>query len=164
MRRLPYTSAVGSRRAWGLVMLGLVGGCVNTYVVDEATTANDASGTVADTDPSRDDATSSASNAMGDTAAATGGGTDDTTSADSGSNDVAGDTTSAGGAELCQPCTSDAECGAAVDLCYAFTESQLACLRRCGEGCGDGFQCQSVMSVDGVTDDQCVPTSGTCAQ
>lgn len=141
-------------------MTGLVGACVNTYVVDEVTTEADASGTGSTMPTSGADSTAATPDTAGEgTARATGA----STSVGS-SGTTEGDSPTSGTQELCQECMSDDECGAEIDLCYALDEVETACLRRCGEGCPDGFECVPVVSVDGVADDQCVPQTGTCAR
>ena len=63
---------------------------------------------------------------------------------------------------LCNPCTSDLQCGDGV--CAAFDDGN-ACTRPCGaeSACPGGYVCESVLSVDGPNpSDQCVPESKRC--
>jgi len=74
--------------------------------------------------------------------------------------------TSSGNANLpaCAACTADAQCGTG-DLCvYMGSMGASYCLQACGGGCPSGYTCSSspVYSVDGASDYQCVPPSGSC--
>jgi hypothetical protein len=63
---------------------------------------------------------------------------------------------------LCQSCTDDSTCNpSGSDRCLTIG-GQKACGRDCTFSiCPLGYQCSAV-SVDGVSANQCVPTSGTC--
>lgn len=160
---LPYTPLVRGIRAWILSTTGLVGACVNTYVVDEGSTDTEVTGTTNGPSTSGVDESEAGSGPASSSADGMAGATGDSGSVGSDGTGEA-DSATSGTQELCQECMSDDECGAEIDLCYALDEVETACLRRCGEGCPDGFECTPVVSVDGVADDQCVPTAGTCAQ
>lgn len=70
------------------------------------------------------------------------------------------------GAGLCEPCSADAQCGRAADLCAVVgNEGESFCLGECetSEECGDGFGCVEVTSVDGAGARQCMPQSGSCS-
>ncbi len=72
----------------------------------------------------------------------------------------------AGGAEVCEPCTTDIQCGDANDLCVAIgSGSDLVCLRDCDSACPTDFACSTgdMVSVDGVSAPQCVPLSLDCS-
>ncbi|MCA9668837.1 MAG: hypothetical protein KC503_24755 [Myxococcales bacterium] len=66
------------------------------------------------------------------------------------------------GANVCAPCTLDADCGGPTDFCVMLGADQgdrLACGRDCTAGaCPSGFRCDSSHSVP-----QCVPESTACA-
>ena len=70
-----------------------------------------------------------------------------------------------GGAELCEECSADVQCGGGQDNCVVVGgESESFCLTQCdGNGdCEDGFSCEEVESVDGAVAKQCVPDNGSC--
>jgi hypothetical protein len=70
-----------------------------------------------------------------------------------------------GGAGLCEPCSADAQCGEAGDLCTVVgSEGETVCLTACetSEECEAEFGCVEVTSVDGTSARQCTPQSGTC--
>lgn len=69
-----------------------------------------------------------------------------------------------GGAEACEPCSADVQCGGQGDLCAPLDGDEV-CLTACGDGdaCGEGLTCGDVTSVDGVATKQCVPDTGTCS-
>jgi hypothetical protein len=72
-----------------------------------------------------------------------------------------------GGLGLCEPCTSDAQCGDADDSCMRVgVEGDSFCFKSCDADaeCGDGYLCGPVAltSVNGVTSRQCVPVNETC--
>jgi hypothetical protein len=70
-----------------------------------------------------------------------------------------------GGAGLCEPCSADAQCGEADDLCAVVgSEGETVCLAGCAtsDECEATFSCIEVTSVDGASARQCVPQSGTC--
>jgi hypothetical protein len=74
--------------------------------------------------------------------------------------------TSTGTANLgiCEPCTSDAQCGTG-DLCtYIGSMGDTYCLQACGAGCPTGYACSAgeIYSVDGEEALQCVPSNGSC--
>lgn len=63
-----------------------------------------------------------------------------------------------GGADVCEPCSADVQCGGDADLCAVVGDrGETHCLAACGGGCDDGFACTEVTSVDGVTAEQCLP-------
>ena len=63
-----------------------------------------------------------------------------------------------GGAEVCEPCSADVQCGGESDLCAVVGDRGAThCVRACGGGCDEGFTCTQVTSVDGTTAEQCVP-------
>ncbi len=65
-----------------------------------------------------------------------------------------------GGAEVCEPCSADVQCGGAADLCAVVGgRSQTFCLEACEGGCDDGFECVSVESIDGESAEQCRPSA-----
>ncbi len=55
---------------------------------------------------------------------------------------------------LCLTCSQDSDCGDLATAACVFVGSESRCTVGCGEGCPDGFSC---------TDDQCVPTGGSCS-
>jgi hypothetical protein len=71
----------------------------------------------------------------------------------------------AGGLGACEACTSDAQCGGANDNCITIGGA-LRCATACGANnvCPTGYTCTgaAVMSVDGKSARQCVPTGGAC--
>ncbi|MCA9715241.1 MAG: hypothetical protein KC468_11225 [Myxococcales bacterium] len=71
-----------------------------------------------------------------------------------------------GGAAPCAPCSADAQCGGAQDLCVHEPQHDAAfCAVACGEGktCPDGYVCtEGVTSVDDVSLAQCRPASQSC--
>ncbi len=74
--------------------------------------------------------------------------------------------TSSGSSNLaaCDSCTADAQCGTG-DLCVPMgAQAASFCLQSCDAGCPTGYTCSTdpVMSVDGTSAKQCVPTSGSC--
>ncbi len=74
--------------------------------------------------------------------------------------------TSSGAANeaACATCTADAQCGNG-DLCvYMGSMGASYCLQSCAGGCPDGYTCsnEKVYSVDGTSDYQCIPQSGSC--
>ena len=65
---------------------------------------------------------------------------------------------------LCQPCTTDAQCGAVGDRCVTFDDGDF-----CGQDCQSAGQCPEGYGCDEVVDDQgqilayqCLPVSGSC--
>jgi hypothetical protein len=74
-----------------------------------------------------------------------------------------------GGLGLCEPCTSDAQCGGAGDDCLRVgVEGDSFCFKACSGAagdCPDGYVCsaQEVESVDGARARQCVPVGESCA-
>lgn len=71
----------------------------------------------------------------------------------------------AGGAEPCDGCSADAQCGDSADLCLPIgNEGETFCGAACENSseCPEGFGCVDVGSVDGASAKQCVPNSGTC--
>ncbi len=71
-----------------------------------------------------------------------------------------------GGLGLCEPCTADAQCRGADDLCVRVGGvSTGSCLEACTPGsCPSGSTCSAaeISSVDGRSGRQCIPDSGTC--
>lgn len=71
------------------------------------------------------------------------------------------------GAGPCQPCSWDAQCGGAADLCLQLGVDTVACGRSCSGAadCGPGYACspQSATSVEGAQGRQCIPSAGVCA-
>lgn len=70
-----------------------------------------------------------------------------------------------GGAGPCERCSADVQCGAAEDVCAVVgAASEQFCLSACGGegGCDDGFECASVVSVEGLEAMQCQPVTGEC--
>ncbi|MGE3457577.1 MAG: pre-peptidase C-terminal domain-containing protein [Kofleriaceae bacterium] len=64
----------------------------------------------------------------------------------------------------CEACSHDTQCGMG-DLCvYMGAMNASYCLQSCVSGCPTGFTCsaQKLPSVDGASDYQCVPQSGSC--
>ncbi|MCP4446220.1 MAG: hypothetical protein GY811_12880 [Myxococcales bacterium] len=73
----------------------------------------------------------------------------------------------AGGAGLCEPCTTDVQCGDAADRCVAIgPEADSVCLSDCGSACPTDFECSvgDLESVDGAPSRQCVPLSLDCSE
>ncbi len=70
-----------------------------------------------------------------------------------------------GGLGLCEPCSADAQCGGASDLCVQVG-GEASCLSACGAGdsCPQGYTCSSsaLTSESGASARQCVPTSQSC--
>ncbi len=59
----------------------------------------------------------------------------------------------------CEPCSSDIQCSGGK--CVAFG-TQKYCVMPCnGQPCKQNYQC-TLMSIDGVDNELCTPTSGTC--
>jgi hypothetical protein len=75
--------------------------------------------------------------------------------------------TGAGDAGLCNACTADVQCGDDGDLCVRVGAGGASyCLQACDgpEDCDAGFSCSpsDVTSVDGASERQCVPDTGSC--
>lgn len=74
----------------------------------------------------------------------------------------------AGGLELCEPCTTDNQCGGDGDLCMLMgPENDSFCFRSCtgDQDCPeDGYYCtiSEFISVDGASGRQCIPESFRC--
>jgi hypothetical protein len=73
----------------------------------------------------------------------------------------------AGGAAtagLCQPCTADDQCGTGNECVFMGSMGLSYCLASCSGGCASGYSCSNsaVTSVDGASEVQCEPASGTC--
>ncbi len=70
-----------------------------------------------------------------------------------------------GGLALCEPCSADAQCGAANDLCVQLGGAGR-CFVACGAGdvCPSGYTCSAsaLTSESGATARQCVPSSQSC--
>ena len=65
---------------------------------------------------------------------------------------------------ICATCTADAQCGSG-DLCvYVGSMGDSYCLQGCAGGCPSGYTCSAskLWSVDGASEYQCVPQSGSC--
>lgn len=72
-----------------------------------------------------------------------------------------------GGAGVCEPCTTDVQCGGTDDLCVRVgTENESFCLETCTSSadCPTDYSCSTtdLTSVDGNTGKQCVPNSNSC--
>lgn len=73
------------------------------------------------------------------------------------------------GAEPCEPCSADAQCGTDGDSCvFIGTSSESFCAQGCGGSgeCPSGYSCSDsdVTSVDGVKSRQCLPDSAVCGE
>lgn len=160
------------------VATGALASCVNDYLIEGGSTGSTSTGdalpstTTEPDDSSTETDPDAATGIDGDSRTSTSTSTTSSTSEGSGDGDTpstepdttdtdTGDTSDTG-AELCQPCESDAQCGGPNDLCVMTGEAQTVCLRTCGEGCPGGFSCESVTSVDGVRAQQCTPNRGNC--
>lgn len=73
-----------------------------------------------------------------------------------------------GGLAVCEPCTSDVQCGGAADNCLMLGSSGEG---RCGKACTSDDECPSAeyycsisewKSVDGVEARQCIPSTFEC--
>lgn len=73
----------------------------------------------------------------------------------------------AGGAALCESCTTDIQCGESTDLCVVVGASaDTFCLEACvDEMCPANYECSAapLVSVDGGMGRQCVPVSEDCS-
>ena len=74
----------------------------------------------------------------------------------------------AGGAGVCEPCTTDVQCGDADDLCARVgTGSGSFCLKSCTSDteCDADYTCSPapIESVNGASGRQCVPNSNDCS-
>jgi hypothetical protein len=74
----------------------------------------------------------------------------------------------AGGAGVCEACTTDVQCGGANDLCVLVgTASSSFCLKECSSpsDCPTNYTCSpaALTSVDGGMARQCVPDSNDCS-
>jgi hypothetical protein len=60
---------------------------------------------------------------------------------------------------LCDPCTNDAQCGGAADLCADRVGMRTVCTRDCsfGKACPLGFECKDVQGAK-----QCVHSGDQC--
>ena len=72
-----------------------------------------------------------------------------------------------GGLGLCEPCSTDAQCGGPADNCLRVgVEGDAFCFKACtGDGeCGNGYICSpsELESVEGVKGRQCVPMNESC--
>ncbi len=70
-----------------------------------------------------------------------------------------------GGLAICEPCSADAQCGGADDLCVVLgSMGEGYCGTDCDvvDDCDADFDCAPVESIDGMVAKQCVPTSGVC--
>ncbi|MEE2789871.1 MAG: Ig-like domain-containing protein [Myxococcota bacterium] len=65
----------------------------------------------------------------------------------------------------CEYCRSDSQCEGSDNLCLLI-EGKGYCMYACDDsgGCGAGAQCVQIQSIDGQSDDQCVPTDLDCGQ
>jgi len=72
-----------------------------------------------------------------------------------------------GGLGLCEPCTTDAQCGGPADNCLRVgVEGESFCFKACttdGE-CGNGYICSptELESIEGAKGRQCVPMNESC--
>lgn len=71
------------------------------------------------------------------------------------------------GAGICEPCTTNRQCGGAGDLCVRQGRgAESFCLSACERDadCGDGYHCSDteIESVDGTRGRQCIPEAGAC--
>ena len=72
----------------------------------------------------------------------------------------------ANGYGLCSPCTTHDECGSIDDLCLLNSESgEQICGRSCSQSpCPNQFSCANITDTEtGITDQQCIPAVGSCA-
>jgi hypothetical protein len=72
-----------------------------------------------------------------------------------------------GGLGLCEPCTTDAQCGGAADNCLRVgVEGEAFCFKACSSDgeCGSGYICSpgELESVEGAKGRQCVPMNESC--
>ncbi|MBI5479427.1 MAG: hypothetical protein HY906_11250 [Deltaproteobacteria bacterium] len=69
-----------------------------------------------------------------------------------------------GGKGLCAPCETHDDCGGPDDYCLRNNNTdEVFCAVTCqGGACPDGFTCVHI-SGSGIEADQCVPTTGSCA-
>lgn len=159
-----------------------VAGCVNDYLYGAVQAGTSTSGSTDDPmDPSSSSGTGTGagSDSTGASASGTGSTTGGSDASSSSSGSVSGESDptatmgdgdgsngSSGGetsGELCQgPCDANAMCGADPDLCVELTEGDPVCLRACGRGCPDGFDCMMRTSVEGGSAEQCVPDGNIC--
>ncbi len=68
-----------------------------------------------------------------------------------------------GGAGLCEPCETRADCGGDRDYCLQAADGSLFCGQDCsdGFGCPDGYDCADLTAFEpGLF--QCAPRSGSC--
>ena len=74
--------------------------------------------------------------------------------------------TSSGTADLpiCAACSSDNQCGTGDECVFIGSMGASYCLQQCGASCPTGYSCSAnpVFSVNGASDFQCVPQSGSC--
>jgi hypothetical protein len=65
--------------------------------------------------------------------------------------------------DLCEPCDTDQDCGGGPDRCLTLEGQQYCGLGCAGEeACPAGYLCHSV-EIQGSTEKQCVPDSGSCS-
>lgn len=63
-----------------------------------------------------------------------------------------------GGAEVCEPCSADVQCGGDADLCAVVGgRGATHCVASCEGGCREGLTCTEVTSVGGTVAEQCMP-------
>jgi len=70
-----------------------------------------------------------------------------------------------GGLGVCEPCTSDTQCGGQDDYCLPLgTEGDAFCMTDCtsDDDCDAEFSCLPIESVEGALVKQCTPDSGMC--
>ena len=65
---------------------------------------------------------------------------------------------------LCSSCSQDAQCGGDEDLCVSSGPEVANCAVSCASAadCPAGYSCDASLSVDGVSQNQCVAINGTC--
>ncbi len=75
--------------------------------------------------------------------------------------DTCGNDCTLSGAQLCEACEFDSQCGGADDTCSRLNNGDF-CTQSCDGGCPGGFVCADVMSSAGATVTQCIPLSLRC--
>jgi len=67
--------------------------------------------------------------------------------------------------DLCEPCSTDKECGQEGDLCISVGGEGTFCALACSvtDDCPQGYSCNGVLGDDGEMVKQCVPLSGSCS-
>ena len=65
---------------------------------------------------------------------------------------------------LCAPCTNNSECVDVGDeICARLDGDATACVQPCSAGCEEGYECGTVVNLEGDDIEACVPTNGPCA-